>query len=136
MPTLHSAFLLFFRDTAPETYKVMSAEQHQQLLVRWNEWYESLAAAGKLRYGHPLEPDGRVVGRRGERVTDGPFAESKEAIGGYFFLNVANLREATEIARGCPSLKYGMTVEVRAVADCCHLGLVGTEQSKTLADVA
>jgi hypothetical protein len=59
-------------------------------------------------------------------VVDGPFAEAKEAIGGYFFLRVADIEEATEIAQRCPSLAHGMTVEVRPVAEACHaLGVKG-----------
>jgi hypothetical protein len=52
-------------------------------------------------------------------VADGPFAESKEAIGGYFFLRVADEDEAIEIAQQCPGLEYGSVVEVRPVADMC-----------------
>ncbi len=50
-------------------------------------------------------------------VADGPFAESKEAIGGYFYLTVANENEAIEIAKQCPGLEYGSVVEVRPVAE-------------------
>lgn len=117
-----SPFLLIFRDTSPDKYLVMSAEQRQGLLEQWNHWYETLAAAGKVEHGHPLEAQGRVVtGIDGERVVDGPFAEGKEAIGGYFFLKVADLDEATSVAQRCPNLPYGMSVEVRAVGECCHL---------------
>ena len=120
-------YLLIFREGSPDTYKHMSAEQRQQLMQQWNAWYDGLAAQDKVQHGHPLEPQGRVVsGARGERVTDGPFAEATEGIGGYFFLTVSNLEEATEIARGCPSLAYGMTVEVRPVAESCPgLGVKG-----------
>jgi hypothetical protein len=60
------------------------------------------------------------------RVVDGPFAEAKEAIGGYFLLSVANLDEATEIAQRCPSLRHGMSVEVRPIAEACPtLGVRG-----------
>jgi hypothetical protein len=51
-------------------------------------------------------------------VTDGPFAETKEIVGGYFFLSVADLDEATAIAQHCPGLPLGLTVEVRPVAEC------------------
>jgi hypothetical protein len=115
-----SAYMLIFRESSPETYKTMSAEQRQQLLKQWNDWYDGLAAQGKVKNGHPLEPEGRVVsGARGERVVDGPYAEGKEAIGGFFFLTVSSLDEATAIAKQCPSLPYGLVAEVRPVADNC-----------------
>jgi hypothetical protein len=118
--TKPSAYMLIFRETAPETYKAMSPEQRQQLLRQWNDWYDGLAAQGKLSHGHPLEPEGRVVsGARGERVLDGPYAEGKEAIGGFFFLTVDSLDEAEAIAKRCPSLQHGLIVEVRPVAECC-----------------
>jgi hypothetical protein len=127
METKLSPYLLIFRDASPDAYTKISAEERQQLMQQWNAWYEGLAAQGKVQHGHPLEPDGRVVsGPRGERVVDGPFAEAKEAIGGYFLLTVADLDEATEIAQRCPSLRIGMSVEVRAIADACHgLGVQG-----------
>jgi hypothetical protein len=54
-------------------------------------------------------------------VSDGPFAESKEAIGGYFLLDVASFDDAVVIARECPGLPYGVQVEVRPVAAECPL---------------
>ncbi len=122
-----SPYLLIFRDGNPEAYKRMSPEERQHLMEKWNTWYAGLAATGKVEHGSPLEPRGRVVaGADGRRVTDGPFAETTEAIGGYFVLGVADLDEATEIARGCPSLPYGMSVEVRPVAEvCATLGIRG-----------
>lgn len=114
--------MLIFRDTTPEAYEGMTREETKQCLQTWNAWVGSIAAEGKLQAGHPLEPSVRVVaGARGERVVDGPFAEAKEAIGGYLLLTVANLEEATEIAQRCPNLKHGMEVEVREVATGCHL---------------
>ncbi len=111
-------FLLLFRDTGPATHQHLSPEQREQLTQQWNDWYDGLAAQGKVQHGRPLELNGRVVsGPRGERVVDGPYAEAKEVVGGYFFLTVADLDEATEIAKQCPSLPLGLTVEVRPVAD-------------------
>ncbi|HYP18120.1 MAG TPA: YciI family protein [Opitutus sp.] len=126
-----SPYLLFFRDPPHEVYKAMSPEQRQQLLQQWNNWCDRLAAQGKVQQGHPLEPSGRLVsGPAGERVCDGPFAESKETIGGYFLLSVENLDEATAIAQGCPSLRYGMVVEVRPIAEACPvLGVRGRASS-------
>ena len=120
-----SPFMLIFRETNPAAYQALSADRRQALLEQWNAWYDGLTDSGKVDHGHPLEPEGRIVsGARGERVVDGPFAEAKEAIGGYFFLQVANLDEATAIAQGCPNLPYGMQIEIRPVSECCHLGKV------------
>lgn len=128
-----SPYLLIFRESSPDAYGSLSPEQRQKLMQQWNAWYDGLAAQGKVQHGHPLEPQGRVVsGAGGARVVDGPFAESKEAIGGYFFLTVSGLDEATEIAQRCPSLAYGLTVEVRPVAEACAgLGVRGRAQAET-----
>ena len=113
-----SPFLLLFRNAGPDTHQQLSPEQREQLTKQWNEWYDGLAANGKVQHGRPLALEGRVVsGARGQNVTDGPYAEAKEVVGGYFFLTVANLDEATEIAKQCPGLPLGLTVEVRPVAD-------------------
>jgi hypothetical protein len=112
-------FMLIFRESTPERYEAMTAAQRAQLLDDWNAWYDGLLAEGKADHGHPLEPAGRVVSNA--RVIDGPYAEAKEAVAGYFFLHVSGLEEATEIAQRCPNLKHGMLVEVRPVAGACHL---------------
>lgn len=133
MSSQPSPFLLIFRDVSPDVYKRLSAEERQRLMQRWNEWYDGLAAQGKVQHGHPLESAGKIVsGVRGERVVDGPFAESHEAIGGYFLLSVADLDEATAIAQRCPSLPFGMHVEVRPIAEVCGvLGVRGRHGSVT-----
>ena len=64
-----------------------------------------------------------------EEIPDGPFAESKEAIGGFFLLEVASLDEAAEIAKEFPGLNYGATVEVRPVAPECPLAFSSSEKS-------
>src|SRR5688500_5904810 len=93
-------YLLFFRNTGPENYQHLSPEQRQQLVTRWNAWYDGLASEGKAVEGQPLEMESRVVsGPGGSRVVDGPFAEAKEAIAGYVKLIVGSLDEATEIAK-------------------------------------
>lgn len=113
-----SRFMLLFRD-GDASYHQMSPSQRQELLQQWNEWYERLASQGKLEGGHPLEGSGRIVSRSGSRTVDGPFVESTEAVGGYFLLTVNTLDEAVEIARDCPSVRLGLNVEVRPVADIC-----------------
>ncbi|HEY4247018.1 MAG TPA: YciI family protein [Lacunisphaera sp.] len=119
-----SPYLLFFRNSGPETHQHLSAAQRQQLVTRWNAWYDDLAAVGKAVEGQPLELETRIVsGIAGSRVVDGPFAEAKEAIGGYVKLMVSGLEEATEIARKHPGLTYGLIIEIRWMTAECHLGV-------------
>ena len=121
-------FLLFFRNSGPETHVHLSPEQRQQLVVRWNEWYDNLARQGKAVEGQPLELTTRVIsGQGGARVVDGPFAEAKEAIGGYVKLLARDLAEATALAQCHPGLEYGLIIEVRQMTAHCHLGVVGTQ---------
>jgi hypothetical protein len=69
-----------------------------------------------------LEKEGKVIsGKNGRVISDGPFAESKEAVGGYFLLQVNSFEEAVAIAQQCPGLPYGIKVEVRPVAESCPL---------------
>ncbi len=117
-------YLLFFRNSGPENYQHLSPEQRQQLVTRWNAWFEGLLSQGKAVEGQPLEMETRIVsGPSGARVVDGPFAEAKEAIGGYVKLIVSGLEEATEIAQRHPGLAYGLVIEVRQMTPDCHLGV-------------
>jgi hypothetical protein len=116
--------MLLFRNSGPENYQHLSPHERQQLVTRWNAWYDGLAAQGKAVEGQPLELETRVVsGTGGSRVVDGPFAETKEAIGGYVKLLVSGFEEATEIARRHPGLAYGLQIEVRQMTAHCHLGV-------------
>lgn len=117
MTNSSSPYLLLFRNAGADVHAHLTAEQRAAMTRQWNDWFEALAAKGQVEHANPLSLDGRVVtGPGGARVTDGPYAEGKEIIGGYFFLTVADIDEATEIAKHCPGLSIGLTVEVRPVA--------------------
>lgn len=117
-------YLLLFRNSGPETHAHLSADQRQQLVTKWNAWYDGLSSSGKAIEGQPLELETRLVsGAGGTRVVDGPFAEAKEAVGGYVKLMVSGLDEATAIAQQHPGLAYGLVIEVRSMAFSCHLGV-------------
>jgi hypothetical protein len=122
METPPAPFMLIFRES-PEYYAGMSVEKRHQILNTWTAWYDGLARQGKATGGNALDitASRTVSGERGERLVDGPYAEAKEAIAGYFILSVSGMEEATEIARRCPNLRYGMTVEVRPLASVCHI---------------
>ena len=93
----------------------------QQVADQWMAWFKRLTTQGKAIAGTPLEREGKVVSGKNGRVIDGPFAESRETIGGYFLLQVQSLDEATAIAKECPGLPYGAVVEVRPVAGECPI---------------
>jgi hypothetical protein len=115
-----SDYMLLFRGTNWDAQ--LSPAQLQKVVSDWMAWFERLKEEGKCVGGHPLENEGKLVsGKKGRTVADGPFAESKEAVGGYFYLTVADENEAIEIARQCPGLEYGAVVEVRPVADICSV---------------
>ncbi len=115
-----NGYMLIFRGT--DWHNGLSPEQMQQVASQWMAWFKRLTAEGKVVAGNPLEREGKIVsGKNGKIVADGPFAESKEAIGGYFLLKVDSLDEAVAIAQECPGLPYGARVEVRPVMDQCAL---------------
>ena len=119
-----AAYLLLFRNTGPENYQHLSPQQRQEIVTRWNDWFDGLVAQGKAIEGQPLEIETRIVsGAGGGRVMDGPFAETKEAIGGYVKLLADNLDEATAIARRHPGLAHGLIIEIRELTPHCHLGV-------------
>ncbi len=120
MSTQKSDYMLLFRGT--DWSNGLSPEQIQKVASDWMAWFEGLTKEGKALSGHPLLNQGKIVsGKKGRTVADGPFAESKEAIGGYFYLRISGMDEALEIARQCPGLDYGLEVEVRPVAEKCGL---------------
>jgi len=112
-----SDFMLIFRNAGPDTHAHLNTEQRARLARQWNDWVEGLAQQQKLLQGRPLGLTGRVVSGKGSVVTDGPYAEATEVIGGYVSISVADIDEATEIAKQCPGLPLGLTVEIRPLAD-------------------
>ncbi|MDD2765411.1 MAG: YciI family protein [Opitutaceae bacterium] len=119
-----AAYLLLFRNTGPENYQHLSPPQRQEVITRWNAWFDGLVAQGKAVEGQPLEMETRIIsGPGGARITDGPFPEAKEAVGGYVTLMVSGLEEATEIAKRHPGLAHGLIIEIRELTPHCHLGV-------------
>ena len=113
-------YLLLFRDDGWYTH--LSVEELQALVGKFRTWFENLSAKGIVRGGQALGREGSVISGKGRRsVNDGPFAEAKEAIGGYMLLTADSLEEATAIAKGMPGLDYGTRVEVRPIATECPL---------------
>jgi hypothetical protein len=98
----------------------LSPAELQRAMSEFLSWFERLNAAGILKAGQPLMDDARIVSGPGGRVVaDGPFAESKEAVGGYFLIRAGSFDEAVVLAKGCPILEHGGAVEVRPIAAVC-----------------
>ena len=105
-----SEFLYLYRGgQRPE-----SPEGMQQQMQKWMAWMKDLGARGHLKnQGTPLEATGKIV--KGKTVTDGPFAEAKDVVGGYSVVEAKDLAHAVELSMGCPILAIGGDVEVRPV---------------------
>jgi hypothetical protein len=115
--TEKSDYLLLFRGTA--WHRGLSPDNIQKTMTDWMAWFDGLVAEGRCKGGQSLGPEGKVVAGQARNVSDGPYAEAKESVAGYFLLYVSSEDEALEIARQCPALSYGMTVEVRPLLARC-----------------
>ncbi len=92
-----------------------SPEEMQSNMQQWFGWIDSLKANGIYVSGEALLPGGKTVKGAEAIVTDGPFAESKEVVGGYFIVTAESLEAAAEIGKNSPDLPHGAVVEVREV---------------------
>jgi hypothetical protein len=130
----NNGYMLIFRGN--DWHKGLSPEEMQQVSDQWMAWFKRLTDQGKAIAGNPLEPKGKIVsGKNGRVIVDGPFAESKEAIGGYFLLKVDSLDEAVSIAQECPGLPHGAQIEVRPVMAQCPLAAEAVAETR-LAEAA
>jgi hypothetical protein len=110
-------FMYIFRNTkeAEEAYASMSPQELENDMKYWNEWMGKLAQQGKLIGGQPLLPGGKVV-RPGKKITDGPYIEAKDVVGGYLLIKAKDIDEAIVLSEGCPMYHSPTaSVEVREV---------------------
>lgn|SRR5579872_2765492 len=93
-----------------------SPENAQQVMQKWVNWLKDLGSKGHIKdQGQPLEPGGKLVKGRQKTVIDGPFAETKDVIGGYTLIEARDLDHAVELSKGCPIFEVEGAVEVRPV---------------------
>lgn len=110
------AKFLFVYRRCPSAVEQMSPEQMQQMMQKWQGWIgEGFQKGWMVDPGDGLMPEGRIVDAR-QVVTDGPFVESKDIVGGYSIVQAASIDAASEFAKGCPVLLNGGTVEIRPMA--------------------
>jgi hypothetical protein len=111
-----SKFMLLLRGGIPN--RDLSPEQLQAQIEKYMSWIDSLRQKGYFLAGEPLEEEGKILsGRNAQTITDGPFTESKEAVGGYFIISAKDLDAAVEISKDCPILENGGTIELRPIQD-------------------
>lgn len=93
----------------------LSPEAMQKHMEAWKVWLQDLASKKIYEDGLPLGQDGKQVRSKGEVVTDGPYAEGKEIVGGYLIVNAKNMDEAVKFTKGCPIFEHDGEVEVREI---------------------
>jgi hypothetical protein len=118
-----------------EWYRQLSHAELQQLVTATQAWVGRLIAEGKARPGVALAREGATVSGNKRVIVDGPFTESKEAIGGTLLLDVATLEEAIEIAKACPSLRHNSKIEIRPIIDECPIEVCAREKEQFAAAI-
>jgi hypothetical protein len=115
------AKFLFVYHGEPFDVTKHSPEQMQQVMAKWGKWIQQGFTEGwLLDAGDALGADGRVV--KDQQVTDGPFIESKEVVGGYSIIEAATIDAAVAYAKTCPGGSDGGSVEIRPLAGLSATG--------------
>lgn len=122
-----SEFLLISRGQWDESAR---PDEVQAAIDRFYAWHEDLSARGVFGPGSRLKREGRVVTRHG--TVDGPFAEAKELVGGYWTVFASSLDEAARIVAANPCLAYGLSMEIRPLdADRARTDVVANETPRS-----
>lgn len=110
-------FLFLYRNSPEQEAQDQSPDQMQEVMKAWWDWLGAGQAAGwVVEMGEALVPEGKMV-EADHSVTDGPYAESREIVGGFTIVEAPDMETACKHARGCPIFAAGGRVEVRAVMD-------------------
>ena len=96
-------------------WNTLSPEEMQQMMGEYIGWSRTLRERGQYHAGEELEMDGRILRGDSGRIAEGPFTETKEAVGGFYLIEAADYAEALSIAKECPHLKVNGEIEVRGV---------------------
>jgi len=108
--------LIFHSPYAQETAFVQqSPEEIQAEIQKWNQWIGGIAAQGKMLGTEALLPFGKVMSKGGQLITDGPYTEGKEIVGGYTVVSADTIDEAAELAKGCPIFDSEGLLEIRQI---------------------
>ncbi|MCV9386948.1 YciI family protein [Reichenbachiella ulvae] len=94
----------------------LSPEEMEKHMQDWQKWMGAIAEKGQLIGGEPLKAEAISIIDGGKTVIDRPLAEGKEMVGGYIMIKAQTLKEAAEIAKGCPGFEHNCTLEVREIS--------------------
>ena len=108
-------FMFLFRGGDTHVHNAEDTEEVKAYFESWNTWMGGLGQKGLLEGGEALQTTGKLVTGNNKVVTDGPFNEAKEMVGGFLIVNAKDINEAVEISKGCPIFKENGKVEVRQV---------------------
>jgi len=105
-------FMFIFQGGMPPT---SSPEQMQENMGKWMAWIDKLSKDGRYVAGEPLLPGGKLIKGKNKAVTDGPYTEGKELVGGFFIVNAADINEAVKLCDDYPEYENGGSIQVRQV---------------------
>jgi hypothetical protein len=108
-------FMFLFRGGENHAHNAADSKAAQENMQKWMNWMGDLSKKGIMVGADPLQPTGKVVTGTKKVVTDGPYAETKEMVGGYIIVNAKDINDAVEISKGCPIFEENGKLEVRPV---------------------
>lgn len=108
-------FMFLFRGGDTHVHNAKDSIEVKTYIQSWITWQQGLGEKGILAGGEPLQTTGKQVNGKNRVVTDGPFIEAMEMVGGYLIINAKDINEAVEISKGCPIFLENGSVEVRPV---------------------
>lgn len=106
-------FMFLFRGGDTHIQNAKDSKEVRDYIQSWVIWQQGLGLKGILTGGDPLQTTGKQVNGKNKVVTDGPFIDALEMVGGYLIINAKDIDEAVEIAKGCPIFEENGKVEVR-----------------------
>jgi hypothetical protein len=112
-------YILFLHED-PQMFAGRSPEEMMKVIEEYAAWSQALAAKGQMAGGEKLaDHKGRVLRPKGKEivVTDGPYAETREYVGGFFIVNAPDFGAAADIAKTCPHLAHGGRIELREIEE-------------------
>jgi hypothetical protein len=107
-------FMLIFQGGMSSNSE-QSPQDMQAQMAKWMAWIDKLRKDEKYVSGEPLLPGGKLISGTDKKVTDGPYTEGKEVVGGFFIINADDYKDAVTIAKDYPSYEYGGSVQIRQV---------------------